>query len=136
MSTSGTTNDMEDPPSKYTVEELGQMMFDANIRHAALDKKLMSQQCDLEGFMRRQEATNRKIEDSLALLLDPGHGHHTKPPDRPPNTTATRGWHPPPSILQPPHGVVPEPLVKVKPEPPRFNGENAPDWIRKNPKIL
>ncbi|XP_047954027.1 uncharacterized protein LOC125200430, partial [Salvia hispanica] len=26
MSTSGTTNDMEDPPSKYTVEELGQMM--------------------------------------------------------------------------------------------------------------
>ena len=117
------------PPTPYSNEELTQMLIDMKIRYASQDKKLMSNQFDLEAFSRRQEATNRKIEESLSILIDAS----LKPrlPDAATASSATRGWKLPPSLTQPPTGAETEPLPRVKPEAPRFNGDNAADWIRK-----
>ena len=128
-SVSSPHNDEESPHTVYSNEELTQLMFDMKIRYANQDKKLSSNQFDLEAFSRRQEATNRKIEESLALLLDAS--LQNKPPDAAGPRATSKGWRLPPSLDQPPAGIVAEEIPRVKPEAPRFNGDHAAEWIRK-----
>ena len=124
-----TNNNDVPPPPPYSNEELTQMLIDMKIRYAGQDKKLMSNQFDLEAFSRRQEATNRKIEESLSILIDAS--LKSRLPDAAIASPSTRGWKLPSSLTQPPTDVETEPLAWVKPEAPPFNGDNAADWIRK-----
>ena len=94
-----------------------------------MTKKLNSNQFDLEAFSLRQEATNRKLEESMALLIDTSLKRGT--PDAADLGPIPPRWKLPPSIVVPPKGTEAESLPKVKPDAPRFNGENATEWIRK-----
>ncbi|KAG6436208.1 hypothetical protein SASPL_101093 [Salvia splendens] len=73
MSLSTGTGDAETPPTSYSNEELTQLLLDMKIRYANQDKKLSSNQFDLDSFTRKQEVTNRKLEEGIALLLDANH---------------------------------------------------------------
>ncbi|KAG6394777.1 hypothetical protein SASPL_145367 [Salvia splendens] len=79
MSSSTGTGDAETPPTSYSNEELTQLLLDMKIRYANQDKKLSSNQFDLDSFTRKQEAMNRKLEEGIALLLDAS--LQNRPPD-------------------------------------------------------
>ncbi|XP_042037749.1 uncharacterized protein LOC121783641 [Salvia splendens] len=111
------------PPSALSAEELQHLVL-------GHDAKLKSHQFALESFMRRQDATTKDIKDSLALLLAASRNRGKEPPDPTPLSPTGRGWKLPTSHVLPPQGIVPDPLPRVRLEPPRFNGEHAVDWSR------
>ena len=109
--------------------ELTEELLDVRARYAGQDKKLLSIQFDLEVLTRKQDTQAKKIEDSLAILIAASKKQHAEPPD--PVLAPSRSWKLPQSLVRPPQGQETVPLPKIKPEAPRFNGENAMEWIRK-----
>lgn len=95
------------------------------IRYANQDKRLNSNQFDLEAFSRRQESTNREFKESLALLIDAS--LKNRPHDVAQTHTVNKGWRLPPSRDRPPEGVTAEELPQVKPEV----LHHAAEWIWK-----
>ncbi|KAG6385348.1 hypothetical protein SASPL_154181 [Salvia splendens] len=104
------SGETEPPTAVYSNAELTQLLFDLKIRYAGYDKKLNHNQFNLKSFTRRQEVTNKKLEEGIALLLDVSHRRKPLVPDDlgpgPPR------WKLPPSILVPPEGMQAEQLPR------------------------
>ena len=79
-----------------------------------------------------ETAANRKIEETLTKLsASVTIARAKEPPDQQLVATSTspRSWAFLPSVTKAP--LVPEALPRLRLKPPRFDGENAPDWINK-----
>ena len=76
-------------------------------------------------------AATREIEEILAKLSASVTAARVKdPPDQQPVGTPMRNWSLPPSVTQVPIGARPFTPPRLGLEPPRFDGEDALDWIR------
>ena len=76
-----------------------------------------------------QQLLIKEAPDSLA--------EHSPPHQRPPDVAAhMRRRSFPPSVTQAPLGIKPHSLPRLRLEPPRFDGENAPRVDPKDPKVL
>lgn len=123
------SDNFNDNPHEYTTQEIGQMLFDMQLRQAKYEKKMMSHKLDQEAFTRQQAVVNQNIDDSLAKLTSSV--DNPRPPDSQADTPATRGWTLPPSVTRKPIGFDPDMHPKLTSGPPRFNGDNVITWIRK-----
>ena len=73
---------------------------------------------------------HKNIEAALAKLTTTITVARPKePPDQQPVVTPQRGWSLPPSVTNAPLGIKPWAAPHLHLEPPRFDGENAPEWI-------
>ena len=90
----------------------------------------MATKFEHEMFAQQPDSIHKIIEESLAKLIAAVTGMRVKEsPD--PVEPPMRRWLLPPSVKQAPMGVKPFTLPRLCLEPPRFDGDNAPDWIRK-----
>ena len=80
---------------------------------------------------RRQVSITKSMEETLAKITAAITVARPKEPrDQQPVATPMPWWSFPPSITQPPVGMKVWALPRLRLEPPRFDGANAPDWIR------
>ncbi|KAL1546909.1 hypothetical protein AAHA92_23444 [Salvia divinorum] len=132
---SGTSESGDQPHHEYTTQEIGQMLFDMQIRAANTDKKMMSHKFEQENFARQQGIINKNLDETLAKLTATITQNHDRPPDPTVQQQPARGWKIPPSLTIKPMNYDPEMLPRLKGDPPRLNGEFAIDWIRKIQKF-
>ncbi|KAG6394801.1 hypothetical protein SASPL_145391 [Salvia splendens] len=133
------TSDGDNAPPEYSVQDIGQMVFDLTVRVANDEKKIQSNRFAQESFERKQTALNLSIEDHLARLLTTVKGLARKPHDpvqTPTSATTARGWALPRSITVKPVGFDAETCPKLKFDPPRFDGEGVNMWIKKSKNII
>ncbi|KAG6430626.1 hypothetical protein SASPL_108698 [Salvia splendens] len=131
MTTIGSDSDTDhaEKPHEYTTQEIGQMLFEMQLRAAKYEKKMMTHKHEQEAFARQQATTNRNIDESLAKLAATIGNHQPRPPNS--SAPPTRGWAIPPSITTKPVDFNPDNQPKLTTSAPRFNDENVVSWIRK-----
>lgn len=114
----------------YSTQEVGQMVFDMQLRQAKYEKKMMAHKHDQEDFARQQTIVNRNINEALTNLVaslraKPGNQLVTEA-----TAPTTRGWSLPPSITTIPVDFDPDSQPKLTSGPPRFSGDNVVKCIR------
>ncbi|KAG6430989.1 hypothetical protein SASPL_109064 [Salvia splendens] len=127
-----------DPSLAYTLEELGQTMFDIKVRIARDEKKIQSNHFAQEAFERQQTQWNKSMDDHMTRLLTAVENLGKKPPDaatQMSSATPPRGWKLPPSHTIKPVGFNQDSWPKLKMDPPRFNGDGVVLWIKKIQKF-
>ncbi|KAG6423312.1 hypothetical protein SASPL_113705 [Salvia splendens] len=117
-----------DPSLAYTLEELGQTMFDIKVRIAGDEKKIQSNRFAQEAFERQQTQWNKSMDDHMTRLITAVENLGKKPPDaatQMSSATPPRGWKLPPSHTIRPVGFNQDSWPKLKMDPPRFNGDGV-----------
>ena len=81
-----------------------------------------------DSFALQQDSVHKRIEETLAKLIAAVAGARVKePPD--PVVMPSCSWSLPPSLTQALPGITPATLPRLRVDPPRFDGENAVEWI-------
>ncbi|KAG6392496.1 hypothetical protein SASPL_146718 [Salvia splendens] len=89
-----------DPSLAYTLEELGQTMFDIKVRIAGDEKKIQSNRFAQEAFERQQTEWNKSMDDHMTRLITAVENLGKKPPDAATQMSSASqpcGWKLPPS---------------------------------------
>ena len=86
----------------------------------------MAMEFEHESFAQQEDSVHNKIEELLATLIAVVTGARAK--ELPDPVTS---WSLPPSVTQAPMGVNPFTVPCLRLEPPRFEGQNVAEWIRR-----
>ncbi|KAG6382962.1 hypothetical protein SASPL_157305 [Salvia splendens] len=86
------------PPGPLNNAELTEELFGMRSRYAGQDKKLSQIQFDLKVYMHKQDAQTRKIEESLAFLINASQRTPKELLD--PRSAPTRRWALPKSVVE------------------------------------
>ncbi|KAL1556260.1 hypothetical protein AAHA92_11910 [Salvia divinorum] len=128
---SSSTLPADDTSAEYSIQELGQMLFDVKIRLSNNEKKMMSNRFDQEAFTRQQTLVNKSLEDHMSKLLAAVEKLGSKQPETSSPTPVSRGWVIPASVVNKPPTFDPDSWPKLKLDPPRFDGDNVVRWIKR-----
>ncbi|KAG6401066.1 hypothetical protein SASPL_137911 [Salvia splendens] len=111
------------PPTEFTLNEVGRMVYDMTIRLANDKKKIQANQFAHESFERQQTSLNKSVEDQMTRLQVAVEDLGKKPPEGTMRVTASRprGWPLPRSVLVKPVGFDADAWPKLKIKPPRFS---------------